>query len=78
MQRCAAGALSGTRVLLHELATATEGWALERGGWAVTAAPAANKVMRDPSGAACGVSSRGEGSTIRRREAVVKKMQGAP
>jgi hypothetical protein len=34
LQRCAAGALSGTRVLLHEPARATEGWALDRGGWA--------------------------------------------
>ena len=44
LQRCAAGALSGTRVLLHELATATEGWALERGGWAATAAPAVRRL----------------------------------
>jgi len=36
LQRCAAGALAGTRVLLHERATATEGWALDRGGWAAT------------------------------------------
>jgi len=43
LQRCAAGALAGTRVLLHERATATEGWALDRGGWAATAGPAARR-----------------------------------
>jgi hypothetical protein len=45
LQRCAAGALSATRVLLHELATATEGWALERGGWAPAPAPAGRRVL---------------------------------
>ena len=44
LQRCAAGALAGTRVLLHERDTATEGWALEHGGWAATAAPAVRGV----------------------------------
>ena len=44
LQRCAAGALAGTRVLLHERDTATEGWALERGGWTATAAPAVRRL----------------------------------
>lgn len=44
LQRCAAGALAGTRVLLHEPSTATEGWALERGGWAAPAGPALRRV----------------------------------
>jgi len=44
LQRCAAGALAGTRVLLHARDTATEGWALERGGWAATAAPAVRRL----------------------------------
>jgi hypothetical protein len=39
LQRCAAGALSGTRLLLHEMATATEGWALDTGGRSVVPAP---------------------------------------
>lgn len=34
LHACAAGALSGTRLMLHEPATATEGWALDSGGWA--------------------------------------------
>lgn len=38
LQRCAAGALTTTRVLLHEAASATEGWALQSGGWAVRGA----------------------------------------
>ena len=45
LQRCAAGALSGTRVLLHELARATEGWALDSGGWAVAPAQAGRRVL---------------------------------
>jgi len=44
LQRCADGALAGTRVLLHERATATEGWALDSGGWAATAGPALRRV----------------------------------
>jgi hypothetical protein len=43
LQRCAAGALAGTRVLLHELAMATEGWALDTGGWAVAAGQAGRR-----------------------------------
>jgi hypothetical protein len=39
LQRCAAGALAGTRWLLHDFATAIEGWALDNGGRAVAAAP---------------------------------------
>jgi len=49
LQRCAAGALSGTRVLLHELARATEGWALDSGGWAVTSGLAGRRVLTRPS-----------------------------
>ena len=49
LQRCAAGALSGTRVLLHELARATEGWALDSGGWAVTSGLAGRRVLPRPS-----------------------------
>jgi hypothetical protein len=45
LQRYAAGALAGTRVLLHEQATATEGWALDRGGWAAAAGPALRRVL---------------------------------
>jgi hypothetical protein len=45
LQRCVAGALSGTRVLLHELARATEGWALDSGGWAVAPAQAGRRVL---------------------------------
>ena len=45
LQRCAAGALAGTWMLLHEPARATEGWALERGGWAASANPAARRVV---------------------------------
>jgi hypothetical protein len=32
LERCAAGALAGTQMLLHERATATEGWALDTRG----------------------------------------------
>jgi len=32
LQRCAAGALTATRLLVHETASATEGWALQSGG----------------------------------------------
>lgn len=39
LQRCARGALAGTHLLLHEAARATEGWALERGGWAASSVP---------------------------------------
>jgi hypothetical protein len=49
LQRCAAGALAGTRVLLHEPARATEGWALERGGWALPAGPSGQRVLRRPA-----------------------------
>ena len=45
LARCAAGALSGTRVLLHELARATEGWALDSGGWAVAPSQAGRRVL---------------------------------
>ena len=45
LQRCANGALCGTRVLLHELERATEGWALERGGWAPAPAQAGRRVL---------------------------------
>jgi hypothetical protein len=48
LQRCAAGALSGTRVLLHELSRATEGWALDSGGWAVAAGQAGRRVLLRP------------------------------
>jgi hypothetical protein len=51
LQRCAAGALSGTRVLLHELATATEGWALDRGGWAPAPVPSARRALQRPPSA---------------------------
>lgn len=49
LRRCAAGALSGTRVLLHELARATEGWALDRGGWALATGQAGLRVLPRPS-----------------------------
>ena len=49
LQRCAAGALSGTRVLLHELARATEGWALDSGGWAVASGPTGRRVLPRPA-----------------------------
>lgn len=45
LQRCAAGALAGTRVLWHELARATEGWALDSGGWAVATGQAGRRVL---------------------------------
>jgi hypothetical protein len=45
LQRCAAGALSGTRVLLHEPARATEGWALDSGGWAAAPGQAGRRVL---------------------------------
>jgi len=51
LQRCAAGALAGTRVLLHELDRATEGWALECGGWAA-AGQAGLRVLPRPAPAA--------------------------
>ena len=50
LQRCATGALSGTRVLLHETATATEGWALDRGGCAVASSGVGSRVLQRPSG----------------------------
>jgi hypothetical protein len=48
LQRCAAGALSGTRVLLHETARATEGWALDRGGWAAAQGSGGRRVPARP------------------------------
>jgi hypothetical protein len=50
LQRCAAGALSGTHVLLHELAIATEGWALDRGGRAMVSSGVGSRVLPRPSG----------------------------
>jgi hypothetical protein len=49
LQRCAAGALSGMHLLLHELARATEGWALDRGGWAEATGRAGLRVLPRPS-----------------------------
>jgi hypothetical protein len=45
LQRCADGALSGMRVLLHERATATEGWALDRGGWAAATGQSGRRIL---------------------------------
>jgi hypothetical protein len=59
LQRCAAGALTATRVLLHEAASATEGWALQSGGWAVAAGAARVGRRSDRTGAA----SLGRGAT---------------
>jgi len=50
LQRCAAGALSGTQVLLHEPASATEGWALDSGGWAVASSGVGTRVLPQPGG----------------------------
>jgi hypothetical protein len=49
LQRCAAGALSGACVLLHELTRATEGWALDRGGWAAAPGLAGRRVLPRPA-----------------------------
>lgn len=45
LQRCATGALTATRWLLHETATATEGWALQSGGRASAGGSAPRKLM---------------------------------
>lgn len=50
LQRCAAGALTATRVLLHETASATEGWALQSGGWAAAAGAGRRRDMAHAAG----------------------------
>jgi hypothetical protein len=64
LQCCAGGTLAATRVMLHEPATATEGWGLERGGWAdlppraMGAAGAPVRAVRPPALARPGTAVR--------------------
>lgn len=48
LERCAAGALSGVQMLLHERGTAIEGWALDTRGRVVVPGVAARRAMARP------------------------------
>lgn len=65
LQRCAAGALTATRVLLHEPDSATEGWALQSGGWAGAGAAAPRKVIAAAVPAGRGAAARMAGERTR-------------
>jgi hypothetical protein len=47
LQRCAAGALAGTRCLMHDFAAAIDGWALDSGGRVPTPRPSRPLQPRD-------------------------------